>query len=203
MRSRDIIKLILIFYIISAFVFLVYGSEIIKLDEQLFLQVNQIKNPFLDYFFMIVTLGGSTVFWGLLVLTFWLSKRRKTSIFLLIAFVVDSLTLFSSKLLFNRPRPGETLSNLKILDQEIGKSFPSAHSERAFSGATILSSIHKNLRFLFYGLALLIAISRVYLGVHYPLDIIYGSINGILIGCLIKHLNIEKLKEKLEKIIPF
>ncbi len=197
MKHEKEIKLILIFYAISALVFLLFGSEAVRLDEQIFLQINQIRSPILDNFFIVITWGGSMTFWGLLIALLWLGKKKKISYQLIAAFIIDSIILFGTKILFNRPRPSETLSNLKILESEIGKSFPSAHSERAFSGATIISFFRKDLRIILYVLSSLVAISRIYVGVHYPLDIIYGSVNGILIGYLVSNLPIEKIRKKL------
>jgi len=200
MKHEREIKLILAFYAISALVFLFFGDQITRIDEQIFLQINQIRNTWLDYFFIAITVGGSTIFWSLLIVLFWLGKKKKTAYCLLATFLIDSITLFETKLLFNRPRPGETYSNLKILDLEIGKSFPSAHSERAFSGATIISLFHRNLRPVLYILSALVAISRIFVGVHYPLDVIYGSVNGILIGYLVMNLPMEKIKKKIRKL---
>jgi undecaprenyl-diphosphatase len=200
MKSREKIKLIMVFYAISALVFLLFGNEIIKLDEQIFLQINQIKSPVLDSFFLLITIGGSTFFWLLMVIVFFASKNKRTSILLAIAFFVDSMVLTGSKLLFNRLRPREVFSGIKLLDYETDPSFPSGHSERAFSGATILSSIYKNLKPLLYCLAALVAVSRVYLGAHFLIDIIYGSINGIFIGYLVRDLPVENLEAKLKKL---
>lgn len=68
---------------------------------------------------------------------------------------------------------------------EAGFSFPSGHATIAFAMAVILS--HKEPRFgwLFYTLAVLIALSRVYLGVHYPLDVFFGALLGWGIGRII------------------
>ena len=188
MKAKDKIKFILLFYVLSAFVFFFFGNELVRLDEQLFLQINQIRNPFLDSFFLTITTVGSTLFWLSLIGIFWLAKQKKISFLLLAAFLIDSMTLIGSKLLFNRLRPQDFFSGVETLEYEIGPSFPSGHSERVFSGATILSAFYKNLKPVFYGLALLVAISRIYVGVHFPLDVIYGSLNGIVIGYLVRNL---------------
>ena len=150
MIAKKEIKLILIFYALSILAFLFFGNEIIRLDNQIFLQINQVNNPALDYFFIIVTMGGSTLFWLLLISVFWMGKQRKISILLLIVFLIDNMTVFGSKLLFNRSRPNEIFSGIKVLDDEIGQGFPSGHSERAFSGATILGSFYGNLKYFLY-----------------------------------------------------
>lgn len=62
---------------------------------------------------------------------------------------------------------------------ETSYSFPSTHASRAFASAEVLSAGFKRLRPLWYALAFAIALSRVVLGLHYPIDVIFGA----LLGC--------------------
>jgi undecaprenyl-diphosphatase len=82
----------------------------------------------------------------------------------------------------------------------MGPSFPSGHSESVFSGNTILSSFSKDWKFkvVFYVLAILTAISRIYLGVHYPIDTLFGSLIGIIIGNFVLNLPTEKTEKKID-----
>jgi undecaprenyl-diphosphatase len=61
-------------------------------------------------------------------------------------------------------------------------SFPSGHATVGFACATVLSLAVPRLRLPLFVLAALIACSRVYVGVHYPLDVLVGAALGILIG---------------------
>ena len=171
-------------------------------DHNLFFVINSISNPFLDSFFVLITYVGSSVFWILMIALFWIKKQRKVSIYLIFAFIIDSISLVFLKWLFFRPRPYESFSNLKILSFEIeaSPSFPSGHTERAFSGATVLSSIYKKFRIPFFILALLVGLSRIYIGMHYPIDTLVGMINGILFGLITLTFPIKTLQKKLEKI---
>ena len=61
-------------------------------------------------------------------------------------------------------------------------SFPSGHAATSFACATVLAAFEPRLRVPLYVLAALIAASRTYVGVHYPLDALAGSALGVLIG---------------------
>ena len=65
-------------------------------------------------------------------------------------------------------------------------SFPSGHATVAFACATVLALSVPRLRWPLYGLAALIAFSRIYVGVHYPLDVLAGAALGVLIGLAVR-----------------
>ena len=71
------------------------------------------------------------------------------------------------------------------------KSFPSNHSANIFVLYYILSSIYKSKSKYFLITAILVAISRIYVGVHYPMDIFCGAIIGLSVGFLLKKLLIQ------------
>jgi len=66
-------------------------------------------------------------------------------------------------------------------------SFPSGHATVAFACATVLALAVPRLRWPLFALAALIAFSRVYVGVHYPLDALAGAALGILIGLAVRY----------------
>jgi len=171
-------------------------------DLDVFFVINSVSNPFLDSFFVFITYLGSSVFWILMILLFWIGKQRKVSIYLILVFIIDSISLIFLKWLFFSPRPYESLSDLKILSFEVesASSFPSGHTQRAFSGATILSSFYKKFRIPFFVLSLLVGLSRIYIGMHYPIDALVGAINGILFGLITLTFLTKSLQKKLEKI---
>jgi undecaprenyl-diphosphatase len=61
-------------------------------------------------------------------------------------------------------------------------SFPSGHAATSFAGATMLAHFLPRQRLLLYALAVAIAYSRVYVGVHYPVDVLAGAALGTAVG---------------------
>lgn len=94
----------------------------------------------------------------------------------------------------NRPRPlkemAELISNHQVYIHVIGVelrefSFPSGHATTAFSIATFLTVLYKRWAILFFSFAFLTGISRIYMGVHFPLDILGGMILGVTVTLVI------------------
>ena len=118
------------------------------------------------------------------------SKGRIT-VGVLIATVIISDQFNSSflKELFGRIRPCRALEGVRLLvDCGGGLSFPSSHAVNNFAGAFVISHFYKEQKWYWYTFAFLVAFSRPYVGVHYPSDILAGSLIGIGIGFLTTYL---------------
>jgi undecaprenyl-diphosphatase len=183
-------------YAIMLAVIAAFSSQIFSLDAQLF-HILRPYNPYLEVAFTAITYLGSSVFWLLVIALFWLDKRRKLSVHLMYAFVIDTALSFVLKFSYMRPRPSQAIG---IDLDNAGPSFPSGHSQRAFSGAFILSKYFRKKSRLFYVLSALTALSRIYVGVHYPLDVLVGSISGILVGRIVYSLPTNWLERKISKL---
>ncbi|HHT24283.1 MAG TPA: phosphatase PAP2 family protein [Clostridiaceae bacterium] len=145
------------------------------------------EHPLLDKFFIFyTTLGNKGYLWialGIILIIF--NKTRKTGLLLLISLLISHLlNNFVLKTLIDRPRPYEVLPNVRMVIGRVEEtSFPSGHSATAFGSAFVIFLRERGwLRWTALAMAILMAFSRLYVGVHYPTDVLAGSIVGILIA---------------------
>ncbi|MDQ3858516.1 MAG: phosphatase PAP2 family protein [Actinomycetota bacterium] len=87
------------------------------------------------------------------------------------------------KVAVDRPRPFERLGEAEpLLGGTVGASFPSGHAATSFAGAVALALLARRAVPALFLLAALVAFSRVYVGVHYPLDILGGAALGAAVA---------------------
>jgi undecaprenyl-diphosphatase len=155
---------------------------------------------FWDIFWTAITyLGEAGVFW--IALSLFLLLRKKTrkvgiamSIALLLGLILGNGVM---KNLFARPRPYQadpTLFPRLAWGQMTGDySFPSGHTMASFEGATVIFSYHKKWGLAALTLAFLISLSRLFLAVHYPTDLLAGAAFGALFA-LVSLWTVKKIK---------
>ena len=136
-----------------------------------------IRNPFLDGFFSFVThFGEETIFIVLGLLFFWCINKKEGYYLLSIGFIGTVLNQFL-KLFFRIPRPWVKDESFTIVEsaraEATGYSFPSGHTQSSVGvfGAIARWEKNKILKTLCILLCVLVPISRLYLGVHTPLDV--------------------------------
>lgn len=162
---------------------------LIRIDHSLFLFINHLPHNFiLDGIFSFFSfVGFYGAIWIILALILFLFDRIKNQreIITLMAVVFMELILIELVLknFFVRMRPELIFPEaIKVLPPSITYSFPSGHAAIGFASASILSANRKKMAILFYILAFLIAFSRIYLGKHYPIDVLVGALIGLVIG---------------------
>ncbi len=106
-------------------------------------------------------------------------KQQKTDLAALLVTTVSFSIFF--QYFFSHPRPAGAL--LKNPDSPY--SFPSTHSSSAFAWAEFMSLKFEGYKTVFYVFAALVAVSRVYIGVHYPVDVVAGALLGWFIAKIV------------------
>ena len=162
-------------------------ETLLALDRAIFLFVNHWPHSALTDA-LALTLSGIGR-WGLIwfvisIILFAREEERDHWFFfpMIVAGVISGfLSEFLLKFLVARPRP-TPLMGAMVVSPMGNYSFPSTHATLAFAFAYILSREEPRLRVWFYLLAVLIALSRMYLGVHYFSDVLAGAILGHGIG---------------------
>lgn len=92
------------------------------------------------------------------------------------------------KSFFRRERPEWDQERAHTLRKPRSSSFPSGHATSSFMAATVLIDGHHRRAPLWYGLAAVVAASRVHVRIHHPSDVVAGSIIGVGLGALVRRL---------------
>lgn len=175
---------------------------ITNLDTELFLFLNGLHVDWLD---PIMTFISGKITWApfyLILLFLVIKKYKKQSILVLIGVVIlivcsDQISSGIFKPIFERPRPchNEAIKDLVYLPNgHCGGAygFISSHACNCFALAVfithVLKKYYRKIAHIMYIWASLVAYSRIYMGVHYPGDIIVGAVVGIIVGFVISKL---------------
>lgn len=122
---------------------------------------------------------------ALVLCTLW--RRWGVVALTVIAVALAEWSAMGIKALVDRERPSLRYAEPEPLVHTLhDASFPSGHAATSFAAATILSFAWPRLAPILFLLAAAVAFSRVYVGVHYPLDIIGGAVLGVLVATALR-----------------
>lgn len=156
--------------------------------------IQSVANPILTLLINLLTYFGDPLFWMLAAAFLYWSGRENKAFYLANLLVFISAVSSALKISIARPRPETSIA---IFSDTYGShSFPSGHSSVAGGIYGFYSKYFKNkaLSWFLLGMALLTGFTRIYLGLHYLTDVIFGLLIGYVVGILVY-----KLFGRLEK----
>ena len=184
-------------------------SELIAFDEATFRFINQqLASPFLDSLMMFISNRYTWVLVGLLFLLFACAFMRRTllPLCLMMALTIGLTDLVTYQVLkptFARDRPCRQFQDIHLVPEFCGgdHGFPSNHAANGMA-VTVLLALNSNgwVALTALLMTILVGFSRIYLGVHFPGDVLAGFLCGAIFGLII-HVLIQLLKKFIVGLI--
>lgn len=173
------------------------------MDTYFFLLINHgLQNSFFDIAMPFLTHKGYLLFIAIISPLFFKDWRKGILIFILGAagYIIADNSGDILKDIFARLRPCRTLQDVRLLvNCPKSFSFPSGHASTSFAMASIIGHLFRRAAVPAFLLAALVAFSRIYVGVHYPADVIGGAVwGGVTAGVILylQKLIADQIKKK-------
>ena len=161
------------------------------MDQTAVNAVKLIQNPLLDKIMIFFTsLGDNGIIWIILLIVLLSGKKtRNKGVVLLITVITVFILTNYLKEEFHRVRPYEYMNFIPKVKTSGTSSFPSAHSAVAFAVFGVYYFYNLRYKYVIGVIALIIAVSRFYLEVHYLSDVLAGIALGLTVSYILFHIN--------------
>lgn len=186
---------------------LVASGRLEPIDRGMFVAINSFTSSAVVALpaVALTDLGSEVAEGTIAALIYFLSKpNRKLAVGIVTAIVVSNAIVFVLDSVYFRPRPYQLLGNSYLpVGRDESSSFPSGHSTRAFAIAAVVTVLKGRKYATVFIIAGGIALSRILVGVHFPLDITGGAFLGIALGVLAVFLtDALRLVHVAQRLIP-
>ncbi|HOI70693.1 MAG TPA: phosphatase PAP2 family protein [Methanobacterium sp.] len=188
-------------------------SEGINQNIYFFYLINEgLKNSLFNFIMPLITNFGGFFGWSIICLIVYLFGGRfgrQVAVLGFAALILSNILVILLKTVVAEPRPYLAMSNVDLLTTESGSSFPSGHTASSFVTAIVIGlKYHKKtsgkkhlLIYLMLIFAVIVGFSRIYVGVHYPYDVISGALLGVVCALIILKFENSILYSKVAHII--
>ena len=185
--QRTLVSMLLIFSLVA--VSLVWSTgQRIDVWVLMYFNMHGRRAPWLDWMMLWFTQIGNGIFAMVIVLIMFLRVNHLFAYELTLGILTLWLVVELMKVLFHRTRPYIKLKSIRIVGSRAsGRSFPSGHTSQSFFMATLVLHYYQvgvHVALGLYAIALLVGITRIYVGMHYPRDVLAGAILGTSWGLL-------------------
>lgn len=177
-------------------------NELVQYDHKLFLLINNgYSHPWLDQAMTFIT-DLHHVWWITQVLLplflfFWVSRAGKSAVAMILGIALtagatDHINSQYIKKNVKRDRPPLVLESAQLrVPKHSGYSFPSNHAANNFAVAQYVGLFYPHMKTPLFLIATAVAVSRVYVGVHFPSDVVAGALVGLVIGTIMYWLSLK------------